>query len=78
MNDEVFEYLKPMLLQATPYSDVQITLETSLSKDLALDSLSTMEIIMEVEEHYDINIDQKVLASAKTVQDLVDIVVNLL
>ncbi|MEX2130942.1 MAG: phosphopantetheine-binding protein [Pseudohongiellaceae bacterium] len=55
------------------YSDNQqtnpLTAETML-RDLALDSLSLLELIYELEEHYHIIVDDEQLLNLKTVADI--------
>lgn len=45
--------------------------DTQLSEQLNLDSLQVMELILDVEDHFDISIPVSVLKDVKTVKDLV-------
>jgi len=44
--------------------------ETHLVADLNLDSVSLMELLVEIEDHYDIGLPLNAMADVQTVQDL--------
>ena len=48
--------------------------EHNIMDDLGADSLDTVEIVMKVEEEYDITIPDEDVEEMKTVQDLIDYV----
>lgn len=52
--------------------DMEIT-EATTMQDMGLDSLDTVELIMDVEETLDIEIDDEELKQCKTVSDLLDL-----
>ena len=51
----------------------QITPETDLIKDLGADSLDLVELTMNLEEEYNISIDDEVLKEIHTVGDLMNV-----
>jgi acyl carrier protein len=53
-------------------SKEQITRETSFVNDLGADSLDTVELVMELEEEFDINIPDDVAEKIQTVGQAVD------
>jgi acyl carrier protein len=53
----------------------EILLETELDYDLGLDSLDMVEITMELEERFNISIEDEEIANVKTVSDIVELVV---
>ncbi len=53
--------------------EVKATPEASL-ESLGLDSLDTIEVVMEIEEEYDINIHDEEYENVKTVQDIIDLI----
>ena len=53
--------------------DETITLETSLRDDLMIDSLATTQLVLSLEEKYDIKVEQNELAKLKTVKDCLDL-----
>ena len=50
--------------------DRPITLETDMARDLNLDSLTVMDLMMELEEKYDISIPLNLVPEIRTVADL--------
>lgn len=53
--------------------DETITLETSLRDDLMIDSLATTQLVLSLEEKYDIKVGQNELAGLKTVKDCLEL-----
>ena len=53
--------------------DEEITPETSLRDDLLIDSLATTQLVLSLEEKYDIKIEQDELVDLKTVADCLDL-----
>ena len=53
-----------------------ITPETSLIDDLGADSLDLIEIVMKLEDLYDIQIEDDELEKIVTVQDVIDYIKN--
>ncbi len=51
-----------------------VTLESRLSEDLDIDSLTRVVIAADIEDHFDIAISDDALAGANTVSDLVGLV----
>ena len=49
--------------------DDDLTLETSLRDDLMIDSLATTQLVLSLEEKYNIKVEQSELAKLKTVKD---------
>lgn len=59
-------------LERFPTKSGELNAQTDLSADLSLDSVSMMEVLVEVEDHYDISLPLNMVANVNTVQDLVD------
>ena len=53
-------------------SPEQVTPEAAFTTDLGADSLDTVELIMEFEKEFDIEIPEEDAQNIKTVQDAVD------
>ena len=47
-------------------------MEADLAQDLGADSLDAVELIMSIEDDYDITIDDETAQSFKTVKEIVD------
>ncbi len=54
-----------------------ITGQTVIAKDLAIDSLAIMDMVMELEDRFDISIPMNVVAEIHTVDELADTVLKL-
>lgn len=54
-----------------------ISLESSVVEDTGLDSVSVMDVVMEIEDEFDISIPLDRIAEARTVGDLVQVVEEL-
>lgn len=49
-----------------------VTAESDLKKDLSMDSLDMVEIILQVEHELDVRIPDDAASEVKTVQDIID------
>ena len=59
-----------------PFNAAKIALkpETDISADLNIDSVSVMDFVMEVEDHFNIDIPLNVLSETRSIADLVKVV----
>ncbi len=71
--DEIMLQLCQRLKNLTA-SDAIITPETNLINQLAIDSIKLLNLIMEIEDHFDISVPLNVLADVHTVRDLADLI----
>lgn len=71
MNAE-FEKVKEIIVDSLSCDEDAVTLEANLKEDLEADSLDAVELIMAVEEEFDIEIPDEKATEIKTVQDIVD------
>jgi len=62
-----------------PYQtgEMPITGKTIIAKDLAIDSLAIMDMVMELEDRFDISIPMNVVAEIHTVDELADTILKL-
>ncbi|MGL9687582.1 MAG: acyl carrier protein [Candidatus Phytoplasma sp. TWB_XP] len=67
----VFEKIKDLIATQLSLDASTITLDTRFKEDLGLDSLDALELVMEVEKTFQINISDATLQNFKTVQDIV-------
>ncbi|PIV77356.1 MAG: phosphopantetheine-binding protein [Rhodobacteraceae bacterium CG17_big_fil_post_rev_8_21_14_2_50_63_15] len=61
-----------------PSKAEKLTAQTSLTADLTLDSVSMMELLVEIEDHFDVGMPLNAMANVHTVQDLADQIKSLL
>ena len=68
----VFERLREIIAEQLNIEDVEeITMDTSLIKDLEADSLDAVEIIMAIEDEYEIEIPEEEAEQFQVVRNLV-------
>jgi acyl carrier protein len=53
---------------------VQLTLATELSSDLNIDSVAAMDLIMEIEDKFGIDIPINLVSDLRNLQDLLNVV----
>ena len=70
---EIFNKLSELL---RPFNERQVELkpQTEIAVDLAIDSVSVMDFVMEVEDHFDMDIPLNVLSETHTMKDLISVV----
>ena len=71
--DEIFAEICRLL---APFNEKGVELKptTDISADLNIDSVTVMDFVMEVEDHFDIDIPLNVLSETRTMNDLVGVV----
>lgn len=67
----IFETIKNIIMEQLGVNEDQVTMDTHLMKDLEADSLDAVEIIMGIEEEYDIEIPEEDAEHFQFVSDLV-------
>ena len=72
----VLDQVKEIIVDALGCDEDDVVLEASLKDDLEADSLDAVELIMAIEEEFDIEIPDETAQSMKTVKDIVDYIEN--
>jgi acyl carrier protein len=67
-----FEEIKRIVVDKLQVDEKQVTLEANFIEDLGADSLDTVELVMDLEEHFGIEIPDEDAEKLKTVKDAVD------
>jgi acyl carrier protein len=67
----VFEKVKKIIVEELNVAEEKVTMEASLVEDLEADSLDAVEIIVRIEDEFDLQVDDEAAESVKTVGDLV-------
>lgn len=70
----MLEEIKAVLEEAINVDPDKVVPEARLKEDLEIDSLSAVELSLELETKFDITIDDEELTNLVTVQDIIDIV----
>ena len=69
-----FEKIREIIMEQLSVDESMVTIDTNLMKDLEADSLYAVEIIMAIEEEFDIEIPDEEAENFQTVADLVNYV----
>jgi acyl carrier protein len=72
-DDQLFRDVCAILERYRP-ADVLLTPATELSGDLNIDSVAAMDLIMEIEDKFGIDIPINVVSDLRNLQDLLDVV----
>ena len=72
MNQEIFEKVKTIVVDQLEVEKDAVTPEASFANDLGADSLDTVELVMALEEEFDIEIPDEAAENIATVQAAVD------
>ena len=68
----VFEKMQQILAEQLDADIESITLETDIQDDLGADSLDVVEMLMSIEDEFDIEIPDDQIENLKTVGNVVD------
>ena len=71
-SEEVFEKVKGIIVEQLGVADTAVTMEASFIDDLGADSLDIVELVMALEEEFDISIDDSVAEKFVKVSDVID------
>lgn len=74
----VFEKLKEIIAEQLNVDENIVTLDASFKDDLGADSLDIVELVMAVEEEFDIEFPDEEAESISTVADAVEYIGNLI
>lgn len=72
----VFEKVKKIIVEQLGVEEDEIAMESSFIEDLGADSLDIVELIMALEEEFDIEIPDSEAEKIATVGDAVDYIKN--
>ena len=67
-----FENVRKNIARQLDIPEESITMESRLIEDLKADSANVMMLIMDLETEFNITVDDEILATIKTVGDIVD------
>ena len=72
MNQEIFEKVKSIVIEQLEVDPETVTAESSFANDLGADSLDTVELVMALEEAFDIEIPDEIAEQIDTVGKAVE------
>ncbi len=70
----VFEKIRAILANQLDADEDAITMETDIAADLGADSLDVVELIMSIEDEFEIEIPDENIEDIKTVGDVVNFI----
>lgn len=71
-----FEKLKKVIAEVLNVDPEEITMETTFTDDLGADSLDVFQIVMGIEEEFDIEIPAEEAEKITTVEEAVELIKN--
>ena len=70
--EEIFQTMRELVAEQFAMEPSEVTMDTSFEEDLGADSVDLVELVMAMEEEFDVGeIDEEDLAGLKTVRDCV-------
>lgn len=70
--EEIFEKVKKIIVEQLGVAETSVTMEASFIEDLGADSLDIVELIMALEEEFDMEIPDEDAEKIVSVSDVVD------
>ena len=70
----VFEKLQGIIVEVLGVEKEEVTLEANLNDDLGADSLDAVELVMAIEDEFEIKVSDEVAQKLQTVQQIVDFI----
>ena len=68
----VFDQVKNIIVEKLGASPEHVTMKSSMTNDLGCDDLDVVELIMSIEQEFEISIPDEYSEKFKTVKDIVD------
>lgn len=72
----VFEKIKNILAEQLNADEDEMTMETNIAKDLGADSLDVVELLMSIEDEFEVEIPDEEIENIKTIGDLTEYIQN--
>ena len=68
----IFDKLKEIVADQLDVDAEKVTMDSNITEDLGADSLDTVDLVMSIEEVFDIEIPDEAVEKIKTVGDIVN------
>lgn len=72
----VFEKIKNILSEQLGADEEEMTMDTNIAKDLGADSLDVVELLMSIEDEFEVEIPDEEIENIKTIRDLTEYIQN--
>ncbi len=76
MTDANFEKFKKVAIEVLAVEDEQIKMDARFAEDLDADSLDLVELVMGLEEEFDVSVEEEELEGVATVSEAFNLVVG--
>lgn len=72
----VFEKIKKILAEQLDADEDDMTMETKIAEELGADSLDVVELLMSIEDEFEVEIPDEEIDRIKTIGDVVEYIQN--
>ncbi|MBE6798196.1 MAG: acyl carrier protein [Ruminococcaceae bacterium] len=72
----VFEKIRAILCEQLELNEDQVTMNSNIAEDLGADSLDVVDLIMSIEDEFDVEVPDEDIEGIKTVGDVVNYIEN--
>ena len=72
----MFKKIRDLIVEEVGVDEEQVTMDASFKNDLNIDSLDLFEMVMTLEEEFDVEIPSEDLENIDTVGDLINYIEN--
>ncbi len=72
----VFEKIKAILAEQLDADADEMTMDTNIAKDLGADSLDVVELLMSIEDEFEVEIPDEEIENIKTIGELTEYIQN--
>ena len=72
----VFDKIKDIIVEQLDVEEDAVTMEASITEDLGADSLDVVDLVMSIEESFDVEIPDEEVENIKSVGDIVKYIEN--
>lgn len=75
--DQIINHLHTVLMELFELEPAQLTMDARLYDDLDIDSIDTIDLLIELKKILGKDIDPQAFKSARTIEDVVDVIASL-
>ena len=68
----VFEKIRSILCEQLDIEESSVTMESNIAEDLGADSMDVVDLIMSIEDEFEVEVPDEKIESIKTVGDVVN------
>lgn len=72
----VFDKIKEILAEQLDADADEMTMDTNIARDLGADSLDVVELLMSIEDEFEVEIPDEEIENIKTIGDLTEYIQN--